>query len=264
MPFDRALVRPPSHTFASGITASGLGAPAIPRALVQHADYCAALEAAGLELVRLDPDANHPDSTFVEDTAIATEAGVVVTRPGAPSRAGEVASMALAFRRMGIEFESIEAPGTLDGGDVCESDGDFLIGISERTNEEGAGQLARILERWGYSAIAIDIRAIPGLLHLKTGLSELGDGRLTAIAPLLRHPALANFELVPVDDDESYAANCIRVNDRVLLPAGFPKIAARIAALGLPVVPLEMSEFRKMDGGLSCLSIRLPAALRPR
>lgn len=262
--FDRAIVRPPAGSFSQGISSSGLGAPAIARAMVQHADYCAALEAAGLALVRLDADSSHPDSTFVEDTAIVTAEGIVVTRPGAPSRAGEVASIALAFRRLGLDFASIEAPGTLDGGDVCESDGDFLIGLSERTNEEGASQLRAILSGWGYSAATIDIRTIPGLLHLKTGLSDLGDGRLTAIAPLLSHPALANFELVPVDDQEAYAANCIRVNDRVLLAAGFPQLAARLRALGYAVVTLEMSEFQKMDGGLSCLSLRIPAALRRR
>src|SRR6185436_7831979 len=115
----------------------------------------------------------------VEDTAVVTEAGVVLTRPGAQSRAGETISIALAFRRLGLDFASIDPPGTVDGGDVCESDGDFLIGISERTNGDGAAQLAHILSDWGYSAATLDIRKIPGLLHLKTGLSELGDGRLT-------------------------------------------------------------------------------------
>jgi dimethylargininase len=262
--FDRAIVRPPAASFAQGITSSGLGPPALARALVQHADYCAALEAAGLALVRLAPDASHPDSTFVEDTAVATERGVVLARPGAPSRRGETASIALACERLGIACAAIEPPGTLDGGDVCEADGDFLVGISERTNGEGARQLAAILAGWGYSAATIDVRPVPRLLHLKTGLSDLGDGRLAAIAPLLVHPALANFDLVPVDDDEAYAANCVRVNDRVLVAAGCPKFAARLAALGLALVPLEMSEYRKMDGGLSCLSLRLPAGLSAR
>ena len=261
--FDRAIVRSPGSNFAAGITNSGLGPPDHARALVQHADYCAALEAAGLAITRLPSDAAHPDSTFVEDTAIVAEAGIVLTRPGAASRAGETASIALAFHRLGLEFAAIEPPGTVDGGDVCESEGDFLIGLSERTNEEGARQLAAILAGWGYSAVTIDIRVIPGLLHLKTGLSDLGEGTLAAIAPLVSHPALANFELVPVDDDELYAANCIRVNDRVLVAAGYPKLARRLERHGHRVVPLEMSEFRKMDGGLSCLSLRLPETLRP-
>lgn len=256
--FARALVRPPAPNFGDGLTTAELGAPDVELALAQHRAYRAALERLGLEIVRLDADPRHPDSTFVEDTAVVTRHGVVLTRPGAPSRESEVVSIAAALRRLGLEATAIEPPGTLDGGDVCQAGDRFLIGLSQRTNREGASQLARRLERWGYSVETISIRGLPGLLHLKSGLSDLGDGRLAAVVPLVGHPALLGFELVAVDPEEAYAANCIRVNDAVLVAAGYPRFEERLERLGYTTVALDMSEFRKMDGGLSCLSLRFP------
>ncbi|HKC24958.1 MAG TPA: N(G),N(G)-dimethylarginine dimethylaminohydrolase, partial [Thermoanaerobaculia bacterium] len=137
-----AIVRPPAETFADGLTTAGLGAPDFDTALVQHAGYCEAIEVCGLALTRLPPDARHPDSTFVEDTAVITDRCVVLTRPGAPSRAGETAAMRPVLAALGLPVEEFGAPGNLDGGDVCETDGHFLIGVSERTNDEGARRLA--------------------------------------------------------------------------------------------------------------------------
>lgn len=260
--FDRALVRPPAATFAAGLTAAGLGAPDLDLALAQHAAYCDALERAGLELLRLAAEPDFPDSTFVEDTAILTARGAVLTRPGAASRAGETAAIAAALMQLGLEPARIEAPGTVDGGDVCDVDGRFLVGLSSRTNEEGARQLAGHLAAWGHRAATIDVRGLgPTLLHLKSGLSELGDGRLAVVPELAGHPGLAGFETIVVDRAETYAANCIRVNDRVFVAAGFPRLAERLVGLGYRLEVLDMSEFRKMDGGLSCLSLRLPRGL---
>jgi dimethylargininase len=131
-----------------------------------------------------------------------------------------------------------------------------LIGISARTNAAGAAQLAQWLASQGYTADCIDIRSTPGILHLKSGIADLGDNRMVVIDALADHPALAGYELVRVDAAEAYAANCIRVNDRVLIAAGFPRLCARLRDLGYAVVEVAMSEFRKMDGGLSCLSLR--------
>jgi len=252
----RAIVRPPATSFAAGITSAGLGPPDLALALEQHAAYCEALERLGVSLERLAPDPEFPDSTFVEDAAIVTPRGAILTRPGAPSRAGEVASLGAALGRWFPEPDGITAPGTVDGGDVCEADGHFFIGRSERTNAEGAGQLAAWLARRGYGSSVIDIRGIPGLLHLKTGLSWLGGRRLLAAGEVAGHDALGGWEVVRVPAGEEYAANCVRVNDSLLTPRGFPATASLLAGLGFGVVPLEMSEYRKMDGGLSCLSVR--------
>ena len=251
----RAIVRQPAPNFAVGLTTSREGPPDLGRALEQHGAYCTALERCGVELTVLPVDPRHPDSTFVEDTAIVTPRGAIITRPGAPSRAGEVDEVAAAVRGWHPQVAHITMPGTLDGGDVCDAGGHFLIGLSARTNEAGARQLAGLLGDLGYRSSLLDIRGSLRLLHLKTGMAYLGDGRLVVSADMPRFPALAPYELVAVDDDERYAANCLRVNDRVLIAAGYPRIAQRLGALGYETVPLEMSEFRKMDGGLSCLSL---------
>jgi dimethylargininase len=254
--FDHAIVRPPGRTFAGGLTTVDLGAPDLTRALAQHAAYCDALEQCGLTLIRLPADDAFPDSTFVEDTALLFGRHAVLTRPGAASRSGEVAAIAPALGRFFPAPDRVEAPGTLDGGDVCETDRLVLIGLSERTNAEGARQLARLLEREGVPAVPIDIRGVAGILHLKSGLSWLGDGRVAVIDALAGHPALAGFELVRVAPEEAYAANCLRINDRLLIAAGFPRFEAALRERGYDVWPLEMSEFAKMDGGLTCLSLR--------
>ncbi len=256
MQYTRALVRIPASSFADGISSADEGLPDVPRAEQQHRAYCRALVDCGLEIATLDPDPPHPDSTFVEDTAIVTARGAIATRPGAPSRQGEVESVVAALRRHYGDIARITAPGTLDGGDVCEADGHFLIGHSARTNEEGARQLAGLLEDLGYRASLVDIRASTGLLHLKTGLSYIGDGRIVMSAEVPRVEAFGPYEIIAVDGSERYAANCVVVNDRMLVTQGYPRIAATLAELGYETIALEMSEFRKMDGGLSCLSLR--------
>lgn len=256
MTFRRAVVRPPGPNFADGLTTMDLGRPDLERALAQHAAYCGALEECGLALIRLDPDPRHPDSTFVEDTAILTPLGAILTRPGAPSRAGEVASIRGALSAHFAAFAEITAPGTLDGGDVCEMGDHYFIGVSERTNEEGARQLATILAGKGFTSDLVDIRGVPGILHLKSGIADAGEGRIVAIDALAGHPALAPHEVVRVSPAESYAANCVRVNDRLLFAADHPRLEATLRRLGYDLLPLEMSEFQKMDGGLSCLSLR--------
>jgi len=256
MPIRQAIVRPPGANFADGLTTVDLGVPDVTRALAQHAAYCDALERCGVTLTRLPADPRHPDSTFVEDTAILTARRAILTRPGAPSRAGEVESIRAVLAGIDPERASISAPGTLDGGDVCEADGHFFIGVSRRTYEAGARQLGALLEEEGITSSTIDIRAVEGILHLKSGLACPGDGRLIAIEPLASRPELRKHEIIPVEAGETYAANCIRVNDCLLIAAGYPRLEAKLRGCGYPVCPLEMSEFEKMDGGLSCLSLR--------
>jgi dimethylargininase len=256
MRFTRALVRPPGATFAGGITTARLGPPDLALALEQHAAYCETLERMGVSLVRLAADPDFPDSTFIEDAAIVTAEGAILTRPGAASRAGEVAAVGAALSRWFPEPIRINAPGTVDGGDVCEAGLQFFLGLSERTNSHGAGQLAAWLARHGFRTSVIDIRGMPGLLHLKTGLSWLGGRRLLATREIAEHEALSGWDVVTVPEGEDYAANCVRVNDAVLVARGFPATSALLTELGYDLCPLPMSEFRKMDGGLSCLSVR--------
>jgi dimethylargininase len=254
--FSKAIVRLPSENFADGLTSVDLGVPVFEKALVQHRAYCEALVRCGLELIELEADAKYPDSTFVEDTAVLAEGVCVVTRPGAESRRGEVLSMASALAKYYDRLDRVEPPGTVDGGDVCQIGEHFLIGISDRTNEEGARQLAKYLGAAGYTSENIDIRGMDGLLHLKSGISTLGENRLLVTDALAGEKALEAYELVRVPQGEEYAANCIRVNDHLLIAAGFPGSKAILSGLAYKLIELEMSEFQKMDGGLSCLSLR--------
>lgn len=254
--FTTAIVRAPGATFATGLTSVDLGKPDYDLALRQHDAYCRALEACGLELIRLPADERYPDSTFVEDTAIVTERGAVITRPGAPSRRGEIDDIRRELGHHCSFIQIISEPGTVDGGDVCDAGGHFFIGISERTNETGAGQLAQVLESLGYSAGLIDIRGVGNILHLKSGLASLGGKRLVINDALSKRKEFSRYELVHVNSAEEYAANCLWINDRVLVAAGFSGLTRQLEDLGYTTIALEMSEFQKMDGGLSCLSLR--------
>jgi len=254
--FERAIVRTPGANFADGLTTGSLGKPDFAKVLAQHAAYCEALEQCGLQVVRLDADLAHPDSTFVEDAAVLTAKSAILTRPGAPSREGEVAVIRRAIERFYTRIHEIEAPGTLDGGDICEAGPHFFIGISQRTNEEGARQLSQFLAADGYTSSMVDIRSMTSILHLKSGIAYLNNKNLVVMEELAGREEFAGHNLIRVQAEESYACNCVLVNERVLLSSGFPGLAASLTGLGYRPLLLDMSEFRKMDGGLSCLSLR--------
>ena len=254
--FKKAIVRPPAENFADGLTTASLGTPDFRLALQQHGRYCEALKQCGLALTWLEPDARYPDSTFVEDAAVLTEHSAILTHPGAPSREGEVAAIGQTLRQFYTRFHTITPPGTLDGGDICEAGTHFFIGVSERTNAEGARQLADFLAGDGFTSSTVDIHGVPGILHLKSGIAYLGDNRLVLIDDLAGRPEFKGYEIVRMAPKENYAANCVRVNDYVLLAAGYPRFEATLRKLGYQPLVLDMSEYQKMDGGLSCLSLR--------
>jgi dimethylargininase len=254
--FSRAIVRQPSANFAEGLTSVQLGKPLYERVLEQHEAYCAALEQCGLALVRLESDGRYPDSTFVEDTAVLAGHCAVLTRPGAPTRSGEVTATAAALDAFFLRLDSIQEPGTLDGGDVCEARNHFFIGVSERTNEAGAQQLAGLLESCDYTSSFVDIRGIEAILHLKSGLAYLGDNRLVVTEGLANREEFRSYDLVRVQAGDEYAANCVHVNGHVLVAAGYQSFENILRGFGYQTMALEMSEFQKMDGGLSCLSLR--------
>ena len=254
--FKRAILRVPGKNFADGLTTVDLGVPKLDLVLEQHAHYCEALRECGLDLTILQPDLRHADSTFVEDTAVLTPHAAILCRPGAPSREGEVAAIRPAVERFYDRILTIEAPGTVDGGDICEAGEHFFIGLSQRTNQEGAHQLSAHLKTLGYTASIIDIRPMKTILHLKSGISYIGLDTLVVLEEMAASRRFAHFNLLRVGAAESYAANCVRVNDRVLLAQGFPHLRDQLAARGFNPLVLNVSEFQKMDGGLSCLSLR--------
>ena len=258
--FTKAIVRVPGGNFADGLTSVELGVPEFDKVTAQWIAYCLALESCGLVLTRLEVEPNFPDSTFVEDTAVLTPKGAMLTRPGAASRAGEVAAIADVVRNFYPDMVAIVEPGTLDGGDICEAGEHFFLGLSHRTNEDGARQLAEHLAGEGFTSSTVDIRGMESILHLKSGISFIGDNTLVVMEEMADNPAykvqFAGYDMIRVIAKESYGANCVRVNGRVLMAAGYPQLVEDLVTRGFHPLVLEMSEFRKMDGGLSCLSLR--------
>jgi len=259
--FTNAIVREPGKNFAEGLTSVNLGVPEFEKVMEQWRAYCMALQDCGLTLTWLDADLRYPDSTFVEDTAVVTPHDAMLTLPGAASRLGEVNVIADAVRRFYPEAARIAAPGTLDGGDICEAGKHFFLGLSHRTNEEGARQLAEHLRREGYTSSYVDVRGMTSILHLKSGISYIGPGpageeTLVVMEEMADWPEFAGYDLQRVSAEESYGANCVRVNNRVLVAEGFSKLTEELMRRGFDPLVLDMSEFRKMDGGLSCLSLR--------
>ena len=251
--FSHAITRIPGPDYPLGLTTSTLPAPDLDLALGQHDAYVRCLQSLGLTVEVLPAAQGFPDACFVEDTAVVTPEVAVITRPGAPSRLGEAESMAapLSAHR---PLARIEAPGTLDGGDILQVDKRFFIGVSDRTNAEGARQLAAILAEHGYSADIINVAAG---LHLKSSLNFVGRDTMLVTADFAGHPAIKGFRQIICPKGEEYAANTLLVNGTLIMPSGYPGVRALLRPLGLPVVELNTSEYRKMDGGLTCLSLRL-------
>jgi dimethylargininase len=229
-----------------------LGPPDYPLLLKQHREYGRVLAEAGLEIIVLPPDPVHPDAYFVEDPAVVAPEIAVLTRPGAPSRRGEEESLGSVLARFKT-LVRIEPPGTVEGGDILEAWGRWFIGLSERTNEEGALQLARILESYGHPWTLVPVSAG---LHLKSSVNDLGDGWLIVSPAVESNAAFRGFRRIVLEPQESYAANVLRVNGRILLPAGFPAVRRKLTGLNLPLLEIDVSEVRKMDGGLTCMSLR--------
>lgn len=250
--FTHAIVRKPGANMAAGLTTANLGAPDYALALEQHARYVEELERAGLSVTVLEPLPAFPDAYFVEDVAVVTPEVAVITRPGAEARRGEAEFIepALAKHRSLIK---LQAPGTLDGGDVLAIGKQVFVGLSNRSNQEGARQLSVILRPYGYSVAAA---AVFEGLHLKSSANCLADDALIVTSAFSQLEALAGFRLVVVDEGDEYSANVLRLNDRILVPAGFPRTAAKLERLGESLVEIDVSEMQKMDGGLTCMSLR--------
>ncbi|MFX1446727.1 MAG: dimethylarginine dimethylaminohydrolase family protein [Promethearchaeota archaeon] len=251
--FKRAIVRKPCKNFQFGISTSKLGKPDYQRALLQHSKYVEALIRCELSLVELNADDRFPDSTFVEDTAIVDKEFSVITNLGVKSRQGEEIEIREQLKSFYDDIESIRPPGTVEGGDVLKVEEHFYIGLSKRTNKKGADQLVKILKRYGYSSSKIPLKKV---LHLKTGLSYLGDSILLVSGELKGHIDFKGFDFIEVQESEAYATNSLRINKYVLIPKGYPNLKKQIQNRTFKVIELEMSEFQKMDGGLSCLSLR--------
>ncbi len=254
--FKQTIVRRPSQSMIEGITsAPELGKPDYRKALLQHDAYIAALKECDVEVLVLEAMEDFPDACFVEDVAVCTSRCAIITNPGAKARNGEVEGIIHAIHTFysADQIERIQFPGTLDGGDVMMVGDHFYIGLSERTNAQGGGQLVAALQKYGLTGEIVPLRE---LLHLKTGLAYLENNHLLVGGEFVTSPVFQEFKRVEVPMAESYACNCIWVNDRVIVPQGYPMTERAIMDLGYKVLLVDTSEYRKLDGGLSCLSLR--------
>lgn len=250
----RAIVRPPAESFVRALSAQQPRPEIdVPRARRQHAEYCAALRAAGVELTELPPEEAFPDACFVQDCAVAWRGHAVVARFGAPSRQGEQATARRALDAWGsVTVSEILPPGTLEGGDVLVIGSRLIVGLSARTNRAG---LAQLRERLEVEGATVEGLAVPEGLHLLSGCTYLGQGLLLATEIYAGMRTFAGLEVIRVPAEEAAAANVLSLGRAVVVPAGYPRTAALIRARGLDVLPVDLSEFAKADGGATCLSL---------
>ena len=255
--FTRAITRKPCRALIDGISTAmfGEGKPDYDAAIAQHAAYVETLRGLGLDVTVLEGDERFPDSCFVEDPAVVMAECAIVTNPATDSRRDEKIEMEEVLKRFYSEDQifHIEAPGTMEGGDVMLVDKHFYVGLSDRTNQEAVDQFAKIVGQFGYETTAVPVTEG---LHLKDFVIYLENGKMLVSAVMNEQPAFADYERYVIDADELYAINSMNINGTVLVPKGFPKTAALIEKLGYPIKLMDTNEFRLIDGSLTCLSLR--------
>lgn len=252
MRYTHAIARLPSATCAQGLTTSALGAPDAHKTRQQFDAYISTLLGLRLTVTVLPEEAAFPDSHFVEDTAVVGPEFAVLTHPGAPSRRGETATIEpVLWRHRTVTRMSADAH--MDGGDVLMVDKRFFVGLTSRTDEAGVREFAAVVEPFGYRVDAI---AVSDGLHLKSIVNYVGRNTLILNEEGARNPAFAGFAHLVLDKQEEYAGNTLWLNDTLITPSGYPDTLAKLQTVGLPILQLDTSEIRKMDGGLTCLSLR--------
>lgn len=254
--FKNVIVKRPCRAMIDGITsAPELGKPDYELALKQHDAYIEALKSCGVAVRILPADEAFPDSCFVEDPAVLTRKCAIITNPGALSRNLETQAMIPVIKEFYQEdqIEYIKAPGTLEGGDVMMVGDHFYIGRSNRTNEEGIRQFIAILNKYGFTGSEVPLAEV---LHLKTGVNYIENNNMLVSGEFIHKPDFEKFNKIIVPEEEAYAANCIWVNGTVIVPEGYPTVLESVKKAGYQTITVDTSEYRKLDGGLSCLSLR--------
>ena len=253
--FKNVIAIKPCPSIKEGVTTSSFGKPDYTLALKQHEAYIDALRKCDVEVTLLEANDGYPDSCFVEDVALCTKRNALITRPGVISRCGEaeLPDLRIALEDFYKDLDIIKEPGTVDAGDIMMVGDHFYIGLSGRTNEDGAKQVITLLEKYGFTGSTIELKEG---LHLKTGLSYIENNNLLVTGGFVNNSAFSSFKRIEIDSDEAYAANSVWVNGKVITPEGYPKTKIKIENLGYTVLTVDTSEFKKIDGGLSCLSLR--------
>jgi len=251
--FKNAIVRLPAPILINGLTSANLGKPDYATACEQHSLYINLLRSLSLTVEVLPGNNKYPDSTFIEDVALCTEKCAVITSPGAVSRRGETEGMNIVLSKYFEYIESIALPGTIEAGDIMMAGNHFYIGLSGRTNNNGADQMIKILNKYGMTGSKIPLK---DMLHLKSGVSYLENNTILVCGEFADNEAFKKYNRIAIDSNEAYAANSLWINGKVIVPQGYPATREKIEMAGYETFTLDVSEFRKLDGGLSCLSLR--------
>ncbi|MCI0358806.1 MAG: arginine deiminase family protein [Planctomycetaceae bacterium] len=249
-----ALVHPPSPQLATGQRTHVAREQIIfSLAQTQHAAYCQALAACGAKVRSINANRDEPDGVFLEDTAIVLDEVAVLCSMGAEPRRREPLAMEPVLGEY-REVRRIALPAAIEGGDVLRIGRKLLVGMSSRTNVAGIDSLVRVVTPLGYSVTAVPVH---GCLHLKTACTALPDGRLLVNPAWIDLPALAGHELFEIPESEPWAANTLPIGQQVILPAAHLWTADFVHRLGFEPVPVDVSEFSKAEGGVTCLSLIL-------
>ena len=252
--FTHAICRLPARSLVDGLRAVDTGQPSYEQFMKDHQDYIATLQSTGAKIKVLDALDEFPDSVFIEDAALCLPKGAVIMRPGAPSRLGEAMAIKPVISDIYSNVAMIEGPGFIEGGDILTTEREILVGKSARTDSEGVAELASIVEPWGY-----DVREVEtpeGVLHFKTDCSLLDENTILSTKRLADSGCFKDYEVISVADGEEACANSIRFNDLVIMPSNFPKTQNTLVEHGYQVKTIGNSEAAKLDGGMSCLSLR--------
>lgn len=252
--FTRAIVRKPGRSIAGGLREVDSGSPDFEQFQLEHTAYIQALEQAGMKVTVLGSLEAYPDSVFVEDAALCLPEGSVILRPGTPTRMGEASEIAGALEKLGHNVIGNDSTGFIDGGDILVTESAILVGLSRRTNQAGFDWLTSVLQDWGYSVKAVNTP--PQVLHFKSDCCLVDANTILATSRLSEADCFSSYNVLTVPRGEEAAANSIRINDTVLMPAGFPATAELIASEGLRVETVSVSQAALLDGGLSCMSLR--------
>ena len=253
--FTHAISRRPAASITQGLRAVDTGTPDLALMQAHHAAYIAALRATGATVLLLEALDAYPDSVFVEDTALCLPQGAVIMRPGAPSRLGEAAEMEPHLAKLYGTIARITGPDEfIEGGDILVTGREILVGRSARTNAAGIAALDKITHEWGHTMR--EVITPPGVLHFKTDCSLLDADTILSTQRLAASGCFQGYKVIHTAPGEEAAANAIRFNDVVLMADGFPGTKSAVESAGYKVVPIGNSECAKIDGGMSCLSLR--------
>ncbi len=252
--FSEAVVRRPGRSVVNGLCTVERGRPDVGLFLAEHHTYVNALEQAGLKVTVLPALEAFPDSVFIEDTALCLPEGTVILRPGTPSRTDEAQATATTFCSLEHEIQDIGTRGYVDGGDILVTDSEILVGLSHRTDRTGYNALKVILNNWDYKVRAV--HTPENVLHFKSNCCVLDSETVLVTSRLSGAECFTPYRLLIVPTGEEAAANSIRVNDTVLLSAGYPATADLITHKNYQVELVPTSQAALLDGGLSCLSLR--------